>query len=195
MAIDTRPGTIDILRFVASIQYFNGNQPQKTYVMPNHLTPLGIFHTVISILAIIAALIALFRDGKIDPRNGLGKSYLVLTIVTCLTSFGIMKTGHFTPAHGLSVLILMLLLIGVYARSIWKSGNRGEKAEIIVLSVTLFLSFIPAITETLTRLPISQPIAANQDAPVIKMAYLGLTVVFALGIFYQLRKLPKPGKV
>jgi uncharacterized membrane protein len=156
--------------------------------MPNHLSNLGIFHTVISILAIIFGVIAIVRDGKINPKNGIGKWYIILTIATCLTSFGIMKTGHFTPAHGLSILVLVLLTIGIYARSIWKKGTRGATAEIIILSLTLFLSFIPAITETLTRLPIAQPIAENQDASIVQMSNLGLAIVFTLIIIFQIRK-------
>jgi hypothetical protein len=159
--------------------------------MPNHLTHLGIFHTAISILALIVACFALLRDGKIDPRNGLGKWYVGFTIVTCLTSFGIMKTGHLTPAHGLSVLVLLLLSIGVFARSIWRSGTRGEKAETLFMSATLFLSFIPAITESLTRLPMDHPIAADPNAPVIKMALLLLLIIFVLGLSCQLRQIRK----
>jgi uncharacterized membrane protein len=156
--------------------------------MPNHLSNLGIVHTIISILALIFGITAIVRDGKIDPRRMLGKGYVVLTILTCLTSFGVMKTGHFTPAHGLSVLVLLLLPIGIYARSIWKKGNRGATAEIIVLSLTLFLSFIPAVTETLTRLPIAQPIAEGPDASIVKMSNLGLAIVFTLIIIIQIRK-------
>ena len=157
--------------------------------MPNHLTPLGIFHTVISILAIIVALIALFHDGKIDPANSLGKWYIALTVVTCLTSFGIMKTGHFTPAHGLSVLVLVILLIGIYARRIF--GRYGNGAQIVAMTATLMLSLVPAITETLTRLPISSPIAAGPDAPVVKMSNGVLLLVFLLFLSLQLFKLRK----
>jgi uncharacterized membrane protein len=160
--------------------------------MPNHLSNLGIFHTAISILAIIVAIIALFRTGRIDPRATLGRWYIVLTIITCLTSFGIMKTGHFTPAHGLSVLVLMLLPLAIYSRRLF--GARGGKVEIILMSTTLFLSFIPAITETLTRLPVSHPIAESPDAAVLKMSYLGLTLLFAIGLFLQLRK-PRPANI
>ncbi len=164
----------------------------KNIVMPNHLSLLGIIHTVISILALFFAVIALIRDGKIDPLNGLGKGYVVLTILTCLTSFGIMKTGHFTPAHALSVLVLLILPIGIYARSIRFFGAAGEKIEIIAMSLTLFFSFIPAVTETLTRLPIAHPIAAAPDAPVVKMSFLVLILVFALLLFYQLYKFRRP---
>ena len=160
--------------------------------MPNHLTPLGIVHTVISILALIAGIIALFRAGKIDPKSTAGKWYVILTILTCLTSFGIMKTGHFTPAHGLSVLVLLLLPPGIYAPRLF--GRRGETVQIIVMSLTLMLSFVPAITETLTRLPIASPIAANPDASIVKMSNLGLFVIFLLGLIYQLIQLRKHRK-
>lgn len=151
-----------------------------------HLTTLGIIHTIISIFAVIFALVALFRDGVINPRNSLGKWYVWLTIASCLTSFGIMKTGHISPAHGLSVLVLILVALGVYASRFF--GIRSARAEIIIMTLTLYFSFIPAVTETLTRVPVSHPVAGNQDAPVLKTVYLVLTIIFAVGIFFQLRK-------
>ena len=157
--------------------------------MPNHLSTLGIIHTVISILALILAFVAIFRTGYIDPRTSAGRWYVILTALTCLTSFGVMKTGKLTPAHGLSVLVLLLLLLAIYARRLF--GARGQKVEIILMSATLFFSFIPAITETLTRLPIAHPIAESPDAAPVKTGFLILLVAFAVGLYFQLRK-PKP---
>ncbi|MBS1660497.1 MAG: hypothetical protein JST68_05545 [Bacteroidetes bacterium] len=151
-----------------------------------HLTSLGIVHTIISIFAVIAALIALFREGVIAPRTSLGSWYIGLTIASCLTSFGIMKTGHFSVAHAVSVLVLVIIVVALLARRLF--GKSGERAEIICMTLTLYFSFIPAVTETLTRVPVSQPIAENQDAPILKTIYLALTVIFAIGIFLQLRK-------
>ncbi len=158
--------------------------------MPNHLSLLGIVHTVISIFAVIAGFVALYRDGQIKPGNAVGKTYIILTILTCLTSFGVMKTGHLTPAHGLSVLILILLPIGIYAPK-W-FGQRGIKAQVIVMTVTLMLSLVPAITETLTRLPVTHPVADGPDASIIKFSNLVLLIVFVTGIFFQLRRLRRP---
>ena len=62
---------------------------------------------------------------------------------------------------------------------------------IVAMTVTLMLSFVPAITETLTRLPISNPIAASQDAPVVKMSNGILLLVFLLLLAFQLIKLRK----
>ena len=118
--------------------------------MPNHLSPLGIIHTAVSILALFAAFYCLFKDGRILPQNDRGKLYIVLTIVTCLTAFPIMKTGHFTGAHGLGVLVLVLLPLGMYANYIKFFGKAAEYFQVSIMSTTLFLSFIPAIVETLT---------------------------------------------
>ncbi|MDB4919304.1 hypothetical protein [Mucilaginibacter sp.] len=157
--------------------------------MPNHLSILGIIHTAISIIAIIVALYALIRDGQINPKNGSGKLYILLTIITCITALPIMRTGHPTAGHNLAVIILIVLPIAVYAPSFKFLGKSAAYIQIFLMSLTLFFSFIPAIVETLTRVPISRPIADGPDSPVIKMGLLILVVLFTVGVLYQLIKL------
>jgi hypothetical protein len=55
--------------------------------MPNHLSILGIIHTAISVLAILTALFALSRYGKLDPQNGFGKLYIWLTLSPALQPY------------------------------------------------------------------------------------------------------------
>jgi uncharacterized membrane protein len=156
-------------------------------VTPNHLSILGIIHTAISILALLVALFALFRDGKIDPANGRGKLYILLTVVTCITGFPIMRFGHLTPGHYLAIIILVLLPIGIYAGRIF--GKAGDYMQVIIMSITLFFSFIPAIVESLTRLPIAHPLAAGPNDPLVQKAQLILVILFSAGVTYQLIKL------
>ncbi|HVW96888.1 MAG TPA: hypothetical protein VHA56_13040 [Mucilaginibacter sp.] len=165
--------------------------------MPNHLSILGIIHTAISIIAIFAAIYALFRDGKLNPANNRGRLYILLTVVTCLTSLPIMKTGHFTQAHGLAVIILVVLPLAIYAPSFRFLGKTAPYVQVFLMSLTLFFSFIPAIVETLTRLPISHPVAGDPNSPVIQMSLVALIILFVAGIIYQFIKLSsrkKPGK-
>ena len=157
--------------------------------MPNHLSILGIIHTIISVLAIIAALVALYSYGKISPGDRLGRLYVILTIITCLTGFPIMKTGHPTAGHALGIIILVILPIAVYARSIRFFGKAADYIQIILMSLTLFFSMIPATVESLTRLPISQPLASGPDSPLVKM-WLGIWfALYLAGTTYQLIKL------
>ncbi|MEP6611214.1 MAG: hypothetical protein ABJA76_05000 [Mucilaginibacter sp.] len=157
--------------------------------MPNHLSPLGIFHTAVSIVAIIVALYALLRDGKISPANGRGRLYILLTVITCLTALPIMKTGHFTQAHGLAVIVLVVLPIAVYVPSFKFLGKSAAYIQVFLMSLTLFFSFIPAIVETLTRLPMSKPIADGPNSPVIQTGLMGLVGLFVIGVIYQFIKI------
>jgi hypothetical protein len=43
------------------------------------LTPLGTFHTAISLIAVVTRLIDLVRDKQISPKNLLGKLYVALS--------------------------------------------------------------------------------------------------------------------
>lgn len=168
---------------------------------PNHLSDLGIIHTAISILAIIAAITALFQYGKISPANPAGKLYIILTILTCLTALPIMKLGHPTAGHPLAIIILVLLLIGIYAKSIPLLKKGADYVQIIIMSTTLFFSMIPATVETLTRVPLSHPIANGPNDPIIQKGLLVFVTLFIVGVTYQLFKLrrskkntpPKPG--
>jgi hypothetical protein len=158
-------------------------------IMPNHLTTLGIIHTAISILAIIVAVIALLSSGEINPLNKSGRLYILLTIIACLTALPIMKTGHPTAGHALAILILILLPIGIYAHRIRIFGKLAGYAQVIILSTTLFISMVPTIIETLTRLPLDHPLADGPNSPAVKMGFLILIIIFIIGITYQVIKL------
>jgi hypothetical protein len=69
------------------------------------LTPLGVLHTAISLVAVAAGILALVRYREISPRNLTGQVYVVTTILTCLTGFGIFQ-------HGASGVLLVVFLIG-----------------------------------------------------------------------------------
>jgi Ca2+/Na+ antiporter len=157
--------------------------------MPNHLSILGIIHTAISIIAIITAVVALIRTGRIDPKSGTGELYVTLTVVACFTALPIMKTGHPGPGHALAVIILVLLLIAIYAYSMRLFGKTEGYVQTIAMSATLFLSMIPAVKETLTRLPVSHPLADNPDARLVKTGLFVLLILFVAGITYQVIKL------
>lgn len=57
------------------------------------LTPLGIVHTALSLVALIAGLLVLIRHREISPQHRFGKLYIVSTVLVCLTGFPIMEHG------------------------------------------------------------------------------------------------------
>jgi hypothetical protein len=94
---------------------------------PNHLSILGIIHTIISVVALVVALIALAKKGRVDPASSTGKLYVWLTVLTCFTGFPIMKTGHLTPGHYLAIIISILLPVGIYPAAHQPSIGNGIK--------------------------------------------------------------------
>lgn len=162
--------------------------------VPNHLSILGIIHTAISILALFAGFAALLSYGKINMTNAPGRWYIWLTAITCITGFPIMKLGHPTAGHYLGIIILVLLTIGLYAKNVPVLKKAAAYTQIIAMSTTLFLSMIPTTVETLTRLPISKPIATGPNDPLISKFLLCFVIIYVVGVTYQLVKLRKANK-
>src|SRR5712692_5781091 len=153
------------------------------------LTPLGTFHTAISLIAVVAGLIALVRDKAISPKNPVGKIYIVTTVITCLTGFGIFQHGGFGNPHVLAIITLVVLGIAGVAGSSRLFGRASPYVETISYSATFFFHMIPAITETSTRLPLGAPLVANAEAPALQAATGVLFVAFLIGATLQVWRL------
>lgn len=154
------------------------------------LTPLGIFHTAISLVAVATGATALIRNGKISWDNSLGKIYVITTIITCLTGFGMFQHGGFGKPHALGVVTLIVLAIVFAAQS---NAFKTYSAYVVTVgySLTFLFHIIPGITETSTRLPADAPLASGPEDANIKMAVGICFVIFLIGATLQVRKIPK----
>jgi uncharacterized membrane protein len=153
------------------------------------LTMLGVFHTAISLVAVGAGLIALIRDREISPRNGLGKTYLITTLITVLTGFGIFQHGGFGNPHVLGIVTLVVLAIAMLAGRTRIFGRASPYVETVSYSATFFFHMIPTVTETTTRLPLGAPLLSGPDVPELKTATAILFVIFLIGATLQVRRL------
>ena len=153
------------------------------------LTPLGVIHTAISLIAVAAGLIALIRDKEISPRNMLGKTYVIATVITCLTGFGIFQHGGFGKPHTLGIITLIVLAVAYVAGYTKLYGRLSRYIETVSYSATFLFHLIPGITETTTRLPLGAPLLPNADAPALQAATAVLLVAFLIGATLQVRRL------
>jgi len=149
------------------------------------LTNLGIFHTVIGVVAIGAALTSLVNFKKINLAATSGKVYLYCTLIASLTALGISKHGGFNPGHVLSLLIVILVSTAAFLFYKKSGNNTARYFENFLLSFSLFLSLLPTVNETLTRLPVDQPLAKDITDPLIGKTLLVILVVFIGGSVYQ----------
>lgn len=153
------------------------------------LTSLGVFHTLIGLIAVAAGLVALIRDKEISPRNSLGKIYLVTTVVTCVTAFGIFQHGGFGKGHALAILTLLTLVVAAIAGYTRLFGRASRYVETVSYSATFLFHWIPAITETSTRLPPGAPLASSPEAVGLQAATGVLVTLFLIGATLQVRRL------
>lgn len=152
------------------------------------LTPLGIVHTAISIVALVAGAVSLIRNKEISTGTKVGRLYVITTILTCLTGFGIFQHGGFGKPHALGIITLAVLGVA-YLAGKRRLGGLSPYIATVCYSLTYFFHLVPGITETTTRLPVSQPLASGPDDPHIQAAIGICFVLFLLGATLQVFRL------
>jgi len=153
------------------------------------LTNLGVIHTAISIVAVIAGIVCFFRYGSISLRNTAGRTYVILTVLTCLTGFPIFQHGGFGKPHILGIVTLLVLAIAAVAGRTNVFGKVSRYVETVSYSATFFFHMIPALAEGATRLPPGAPLFDNPEAPQLQVVTGIFFVLFLLGASYQVWKL------
>ncbi|RKE36980.1 putative membrane protein [Paraburkholderia sp. BL23I1N1] len=146
--------------------------------MMSMLSPFGIFHTCVSLVALICGFASLFRSGYIRTQTGLGKAYAFTTAITATTGLFIFHHGGFGKPHVLSILTLVVLVVAAAAGSKFSTKPLSRYVETICYSATILFHFIPGITESGLRLPSGNPLFANPDVPALQMIDGALFVIF-----------------
>ncbi|QES88790.1 hypothetical protein [Rhizosphaericola mali] len=158
------------------------------------LSNLGIFHTIIGIVAIVAAVVAFVRNGKIDLSRVTGKIYFYFTVVTSLTALGLSHVKGVNPGHILALLVLILVSLAYYLYLKKKGNNKFRYLENFSLSFSFFLSMIPTVNETFNRIPVGHPLVHGPKDPLIGKTLLLLFVMLIVGSILQLRRQRKINK-
>jgi len=153
------------------------------------LTSLGTGHTAFSLVAVLVGLYLLIRYKEISPRTLAGKVYIVTTLVTALTGFGIFQHGGFGKPHALGIITLIVLAVALVAGYTRLYGRASRYVETVCYSATFLFHLIPGVTETTTRLPLGKPLFASPEAQELQAITAGLLVLFLVGATLQVLKL------
>ncbi len=154
--------------------------------MPD-ITPLGWLHTFLGTVALVSGAIALIRFKEITLQTRSGQIYLAATLITAATALAIFQQGSFGPGHALAVMTLLALAVGTVAGTTNLFGKFSRYVRAVSYSATLLFHSIPAVTDGLLRLPAGDPVLTSIDDPFLRMCYLGLMLLFLVGISLQLR--------
>ena len=151
------------------------------------IIPLGWFHTAMGIIAMLSAIYTLAKYKEIGLRTRSGQIYLVATLITAGTALAIFQHGGFGPAHGLAVMTLLALTVGTVAATTNLFGKLSRYVQAFSYTATLLFHSIPAVTDSLMRLPVGDPVLTSIEDPILKMCYLALLVAFLIGVSLQFR--------
>jgi len=153
------------------------------------ITAFGWVHTLISLFAMAAAVVALARYGGIALATAPGRAFVGLTVASCVTGLFIFHHGGFGPPHVLPLLTLGVLGVAALAERRRLFGGVSVYLATAAYSLTFFFHFIPGFTETLTRLPPGAPYANGPDDPKLQTLIGATFAVFVIGILGQLLRL------
>jgi hypothetical protein len=155
------------------------------------ITAFGWFHTVVAILAVLTGFYTLAKHKLVQSTHFDGKIYLLLTLVSAATALGIYKHGGFGIAHGLAVLTILAVLIGGVAEKTQLFGKLSSIIQAVFYSATMLFNMIPAITETLLRLPVGAPMVTSLKDPLLQGFHLAFVVAYVVGLVLQIKRLRK----
>lgn len=155
------------------------------------ISPIGWVHTLGSLPAIPLAIYMFARHGRIVPRSAPGIAYFLFMLVGAVTTF---LVAHQPVSYGVGVATTVLLIAGYGVGRIPGFGRAGRYLETIFLSLTAFLLMLPAITETLRRVPDGHPLVTDFTSPLLIGAQASLLAMLVAGLSAQIIHLRKQGR-
>lgn len=150
------------------------------------LSPIGIFHTLFGVIALVSAAYSYIKYGEIQSSNRSSQIYLATTLLTAITALTIFRHGGFNAAHGLAILTVVAVVIGFLLErtNLLRSLTRYTVALSYGASVLFHL--LPTATEFLTRFPIGAPRVSSLQDPLLQQTFAVIAAIWAVFMIIQL---------
>lgn len=155
------------------------------------ITFLGWIHTGCGIAAILIGAYALNKYKVISFSERAAKIYLLLTLITASTALAIYNQGGFRIAHVLAILTLLALMAGTIVEKTYMLGSLSKYFFTLCYTSTFLFHMIPAITDTLRRLPVDDPFASSLDDPLVVSFHVLFFVIFVFSYVWQVQWLKR----
>jgi hypothetical protein len=163
-----------------------------TWGIPTHLF-LQI-HVAISLIALVAGLIALYSWINSKNWNGWTALFLVTIILTSVTGFPLPPFG-LDPPRMVGILSLILLAIAVLGIYVFKISGPWRWIFIITATAALWLDAFVGVIQAFAKLPPLHELAPNGSEPPFVIVQLIVLLIFIVLGFLALRKFyPNPAR-
>jgi hypothetical protein len=161
-----------------------------TWGIPTHLF-LQI-HVAISLVALVAGLIALYSwlSGKVS--SGWTAFFLVMIILTSVTGFPLPPFG-FDPPRMVGILSLILLAIAVLAIYVFRVAGAWRWIFIVTAMTALYLDAFVGVIQAFNKLSFLHELAPNGNEPPFVIVQVVVLAIFVVLGFLAVRRFhPEP---
>ena len=138
-----------------------------------------IIHTLISLVAILTGIVALF--GMLSGRrlDGWTKWFLTTTVLTSVTGFFFPFHG-FTPAIAVGIISLVMLAIAIFARYSRQMAGVWRWIYIVTAVIALYFNVFVLVVQAFLKIPTLHALAPTQTESPFKLTQLVVLIGSAL---------------
>jgi hypothetical protein len=156
------------------------------------MSTLVLVHVVISLIAIVAGLIVMFKMLGSDRAAGLTAIFLLFTILTNVTGFFIppFLYDKFLPSHAIGILSLVLLAIACLALYGQKLSGMWRWVYVVTALVSLYLNCFVLVIQSFLKIPVLTAMAPGNppSGPVFGVVQLIVLAFFAFMTYRAFRR-------
>jgi hypothetical protein len=146
------------------------------------MTTFTLIYVVISLVGILSGFVVLFGLLVAKRLDGWTALFLATTVATSVTGF-FFPFHHFTPAHAVGIVSLVVLAVTIFARYPRGLAGGWRKVYVVGAVVSLYLNFFVGIVQAFLKIPALHALAPTQTKPAFKIAQLAALALFiGLGI-------------
>jgi len=151
------------------------------------MSAFTIFHTVISLLAIVSGIAVAYGliTGQRYERSTL--AYFITTIVTLVTGFMFPYHG-FTPAIGVGIPCVLIFIPTVAARYRYRLAGWWRPVFIIGSVVLFYFNCLVLIAQSFQKVPLLNALAPTGGEMIVVVCQSVLLVVFLIVGFLSVRR-------
>ena len=143
------------------------------------MSPMVFIHVVISLVAIVAGVVAVAAMFKADRAPKWTAAFLWLTVLTNLSGF-ILPADKFLPSHATGIVCMATLIVALYALHVAKLSGRWRALYVGTAVASLWLNVFVLVVQAFLKVPSLKALAPTQQEPPFAIAQGIVFVAFVV---------------
>lgn len=160
---------------------------KRAMIFNMSIATFTIVHVLISLVGIIAGIIAMAGLLTSAPLRGWTTLFLVATILTSVTGFMFPFTT-LLPSHIVGILSLVLLAIAVFALIVKRLTGVWRPVYVVTAMLSLYLNVFVLIIQSFQKVGPLKALAPTQTEPAFLLAQGVTLLLFAVAIIFGVIK-------